>query len=155
MKRSFVILLASMLLVFSLTACGRNDNSNAHTSDDPPTTSQDADTNGQESQNSQNDALMGGGTGTPGDSMGDSMDDSSQSNQDSATNQDGSPAGNETAGSDVGVSYEQMLRNGRVHDTDGLLRDGENATSDTTRGIRDAAKDVARSAKNAVEDMTR
>ncbi len=29
----------------------------------------------------------------------------------------------------VGSSYEEMLENGRVHDTDGDLTDGENAQS--------------------------
>ena len=31
--------------------------------------------------------------------------------------------------SSIGVSYGQMLRNARVHDTDGFLKDGENAVS--------------------------
>ncbi len=35
-----------------------------------------------------------------------------------------------TMDNSVGASYEEMLENARVHDTDGDLTDGENAQSD-------------------------
>ena len=41
---------------------------------------------------------------------------------------DGMATGGGTAGAG-GDSYEQMLENGRVHDTDGILTDGENSQS--------------------------
>lgn len=45
---------------------------------------------------------------------------------------DGGMTGGEVSGAShspqkYGASYGQMLRNGRVHDTDGFLGDGENA----------------------------
>ena len=161
MKRSFMILLASMLLVFSLTACGRNDSNNAQTSDDPPTTNQEANTNGQSNggqsnSGTQDDAIMGGDSqnGEPGGQNG-----STGSENGSTGNQEDSMMNESTTGSaedqNVGVSYEKMLRNGRVHDTDGLLNDGENSVSGTTGSVKDAAKDVVRSTRNTVNNMTR
>jgi len=155
MKRSFMILLASMLLVFSLTACGRNDSNNAQTSDDPPTTNQETNTSGQSGSNQngsiggQGDAIMGGDSqsGEPGGQNG-----STGNQEDSMMNE--STTGN-AEDQNVGVSYEKMLRNGRVHDTDGLLNDGENSVSGTTGSVKDAAKDVVRSTRNAVNNMTR
>lgn len=35
-----------------------------------------------------------------------------------------------TVDNSIGASYEEMLENARVHDTDGDLTDGENAQSD-------------------------
>ena len=147
MKRSFMILLASMLLVFSLTACGRNDKNNAQTSNDPPTTNQETVPDNQ-NNGTENDVMMGGSqndeTGIP--------NDTANPPENSATN--GSTP-DDTIGQDVGVSYEQMLRNGRVHDTDGLLRDGENAVTNIGRDVKDAAKDVVRSTRTTVNNMMR
>lgn len=154
MKRSFMILLASMLLVFSLTACGRNDN-NAQTSDDPPTTNQETNANGQ-NNGTQNDAIMGGSSqnGATNGQNGESGSQSSTANgQENSTMNETAPNGTTDQG--AGVSYEQMLRNGRIHDTDGLLNDGENAVSDIAGGVKNAAGDIARGAKNAVNNMTR
>ena len=85
MKRQFGLLLASVLLVFALTACGGDDKDR-----DPADRHED-------------DALTGGDPTV----------------EDAVTKQSGR----------IGVSYGQMLRNARVHDTDGFLKDGENAVS--------------------------
>ena len=131
MKRSFMILLASMLLVFSLTACGRNDSNNAQTSDDPPTTNQEANTNGQSNggqsnSGTQDDAIMGDGSQNDQNGTSGGQNDGPGAQEDSMMNE--STPGS-TEDQNVGVSYEQMLRNGRVHDTDGILTDGENSHS--------------------------
>ena len=88
------------------------------------------------------------------------QDDNATNNQTNDTNGSVEERPNESvnnAASDgeIGVSYEQMLRNGRVRDSDGLLRDGENAVRDAGRSIGSAAKDLVRSGKNAVNDMMR
>ena len=140
MKRSFMILLASMLLVFSLTACGRRDN-NAQTSTNPPAANQET-VNGTQNNGPANreDALTG---------------DNNQNNTTGIENGTLNESANTAADSRAGVSYEQMLRNGRVHDTDGLLNDGENAVSNIVRGTENAVGDIARGTKNALNGMTR
>lgn len=147
MKRSFMILLTSMLLVFSLTACGRNDKNNAQTSNDPPTTNQETVPDNQ-NNGAGNDAMMGGSQNDETGIQNDTANPPENSAMDESTPDD-------TIGQDVGVSYEQMLRNGRVHDTDGLLHDGENAVSDIGREVKDAAKDVVRSTRTTVNNMMR
>ena len=147
MKHSFMILLASMLLVFSLTACGRNDKNNAQTSNDPPTTNQETVPDNQNS-GTENDAMMGDSQNDENRIPNDTVNPPENSAMDESTP-------NDTIGQDVGVSYEQMLRNGRVHDTDGLLHDGENAVTNIGRDVKDAAKDVVRSTRTTVNNMMR
>ena len=147
MKRSFMILLASMLLLFSLTACGRNDKNNAQTSNDPPTTNQETVPDNQNSA-TENDAMMGDSQNDENRIPNDTVNPPENSAMDESTP-------NDTIGQDVGVSYEQMLRNGRVHDTDGLLHDGENAVTNIGRDVKDAAKDVVRSTRTTVNTMMR
>lgn len=147
MKRSFMILLASMLLVFSLTACGRNDKNNAQTSNDPPTTNQETVPDNQNS-GTENNAIMGDSQNDENRIPNDTVNPPENSAMDESTP-------NDTIGQDVGVSYEQMLRNGRVHDTDGLLHDGENAVTNIGRDVKDAAKDVVRSTRTTVNNMMR
>lgn len=130
MKRSYLILLAAMLLVLALTGCGRRDR-DTQSAQTPPTSNEET------AVPPQNDPLTG--TDRPAEET--------PAHREDSTDGDAAP--------DVGVSYEQMLRNGRVRDTDGLLRDGENAGGGTESGIRDAAKDVARSARNAADDLIR
>ena len=134
MKRSFLILLTAMLLVCSLTACGRNNKNNTQTTT-PPVTSQNAD------PSMQNNPTV------PENNMTD--------NQTQDTLPDSTLDNNTVTDNGPGVSYEQMLRNGRVHDTDGLLRDGENAVSDITKDVGNAARNVVRSGERAVKDMMR
>ena len=99
MKRSLTLLLASLLLVFSLTACGRsNQNSN--------------DQNGNATTN---------GTAGTNETYGAGENANNGTANNGTTNQTGSTLG--------GATYEQMLRNARVRDTDGILTDYENTVT--------------------------
>lgn len=144
MKRSFAILLTAMLLVCSLTACGRNKD---NTPNDPPTTNQNADTTGQNSTNRNPGTADQNSTMLPGENT--------TQNDGSELQPEETPAGTNDTADAPGVSYEQMLRNGRVHDNDGMLHDGENAGTDITRRVGDAARDMVRGGEQAVRDMVR
>lgn len=127
MRRSLALLCTSLLLVFALTACGgdkQTDGVNDGVNDNNGVT--DNGTTGNDVTNGMNDNLddnlnsgTGQGTldsGVPGDPvLGDGVADGA--NPQSAVR---------------GATYGQMLRNGRVHDTDGFLNDYENAVTPGT-----------------------
>ena len=135
MKRSFALLLTAAL-VCTLTACGRKNNDK--TPNDPPTTNQSMTQTPAETPD----------TAPGGTVMQDWGSDTVTPDQTPA-------ADAEKPDSAPGVSYEQMLRNGRIHDRDGLLHDGENAGTDITRSVGDAARDLVRGGQQAVRDMVR
>ena len=146
MKRSLTLLLASLLLVFTLTACGRgnqqdtanqngqnngavtengaNDNNGAILDNGP------ADQNGANGNNNGN-SLAGDVEDTVRDGVnevgrgiedvGDAITGNDVNRTEGTTNQTGSTLG--------GATYEQMLRNARVRDTDGILTDYENTVT--------------------------
>ena len=95
---------------------------------------------------------MGGGSQNDQNGTSGGQNDGPGAQEDSMMNE--STPGS-TEDQNVGVSYERMLRNGRIHDTDGLLKDGENPVSDIAGDVKDAAGDIVRSTKNAVNNMTR
>ena len=97
--------------------------------------------------NTGDDAILGNDTQTSPSGSGEN----NMSNQERPNDS----ANNHQTGEDVGVSYEQMLLNGRVHDKDGMLKDGENSTSDLMGNAENAARDLARDAKNGVENLMR
>ena len=129
MKRRFALLMISGLLAFTLVGCG-GDDKNAGTTDgtDGAVTNQndstllgedDADshqddgtagTDENHSTNSNDDSLL--------DDVEDGMDDLGNDLEQGMDNLE-----------DSATSYDQMVRNGSVHDTDGILTDGENAHS--------------------------
>ena len=114
MKRSLALLLASLLLVFGLTACGQED------------TPKDQ-TNGSVSEDLKDAADDVGDAAQNGlDAAGDAIENGADRIVD-AVDGDGVP--NKSHSMLDGVSYEEMLRNGKVHDTDGDLTDHENAVS--------------------------
>ncbi len=120
MKRNLALLLTSVLLVFALTACGGDKKDNG-VNDAVPPVNDNADNGANNGENGgvagQDGAPNDSGAGDviPGDDGG--MGDQPGGLDENVTKQNGR----------VGVSYGQMLRNGRVHDTDGILTDGENA----------------------------
>ena len=139
MKRQFTLLLASVLVVFALTACGGNDKD---TNQD--TTGQN--TVGEDIQNAGEDIMDAGE-----DVLDPDNNNNNNSNKDNGTGDhkndqnttdrgDSALTGGDTTVEDAvtkqnsrpGVSYGQMLRNARVHDSDGLLTDHENAASGRT-----------------------
>ncbi len=128
MKRMITLLLSAMLLL-SLTACGRKDE---HVADDNMAGSGSTVTDQNESGGSaDNSADMGSnyetphidGAETPAERSGRSM-----MNRDEQSVADAAKRAGEDMKETVrGESWDGMLRNGRVRDTDGKLKDGENA----------------------------
>ena len=128
MKRMTTLLLSAMLLL-SLTACGRKDN---HVADENMAGSGNTVTDQNGSGGSAaNDADMGSnyetphidGAETPAERSGKSM-----MNKDKQSVADAAKRAGEDMKETVrGESWDGMLRNGRVRDTDGKLKDGENA----------------------------
>ena len=105
MKRQFTLLLASVLVVFALTACGGNDKDTNQDNNGQNTVGEDIQNAGEDIMDAGEDVLA------PDTTV-----------EDAVTKQNSRP----------GVSYGQMLRNARVHDSDGLLTDHENAASGRT-----------------------
>ena len=128
MKRQFALLLTSVLLVFALTACGGDDKDASHSTGEQNTAGdsiQDAGDNiadaGQDILDAGEDIL------DPNDHNGtDNGTDRNDADRDNADLRDDSAL---TDGSTATEGTGQMLRNARVHDTDGFLKDGENAVS--------------------------
>ena len=114
MKRSLALLLASLLLVFGRTACGREDTPKDQTDGSVSEDLKDA-------------------ADDVGDAARDGLDDAGNAIEDGADRiedaVDGDGVPNKSHSMLDGVSYEEMLRNGKVHDTDGDLTDHENAVS--------------------------
>ena len=133
MKRQFTLLLASVLLVFALTACGGDDKDTSHDSGDQNTAGDSLEDAGDAIQDAGDDILDAGE-----DILDPNDKDHADSGRDPADrHEDDALTGGDPTVEDavtkqsgrIGVSYGQMLRNARVHDTDGFLKDGENAVS--------------------------
>ena len=133
MKRQFGLLLASVLLVFALTACGGDDKDTSHDSGDQNTAGDSLEDAGDAIQDAGYDILDAGE-----DILDPNDKDHADSGRDPADrHEDDALTGGDPTVEDavtkqsgrIGVSYGQMLRNARVHDTDGFLKDGENAVS--------------------------
>lgn len=134
MKNHLTLLLASVLLVFTLTACGGDKKNGAVDNDIPPVTDGNIidngntdlpnDANGNDPADNgpaeNNDALNNPLDNTPNDTL-DNRDDTLIGNGTDTTVKQTQRMG--------GVSYGQMLRNARVHDADGDLTDYENAVT--------------------------
>ena len=133
MKRQFGLLLASVLLVFALTACGGDDKDASHDSGDQNTAGDSLEDAGDAIQDAGDDILDAGE-----DILDPNDKDHADSGRDPADrHEDDALTGGDPTVEDavtkqsgrIGVSYGQMLRNARVHDTAGFLKDGENAVS--------------------------
>ena len=133
MKRQFGLLLASVLVVFALTACGGDDKDASHDSGDQNTAGDSLEDAGDAIQDAGDDILDAGE-----DILDPNDKDHADSGRDPADrHEDDALTGGDPTVEDavtkqsgrIGVSYGQMLRNARVHDTDGFLKDGENAVS--------------------------
>ena len=129
MKRRAALVMAILMLVFALTACGRKDTQQGGSSQDNSTengTSQNdsAIVGGESNSNSGNSegAQSGAAGGESQSPVGEGIDDI----RDSIGSVVDDITGSDNSG---GVSYEQMLRNGKVHDRDGNLNDHENAST--------------------------
>ena len=124
MKRTLTWLLAAMMLL-SLAACGSGSNNGSQTAPGQNAAGNATTENNGTGNNSINNGTDNNGTdgllpgdqnvGGTNDTMGDNL---------FGDNENGSAADNNRT---MGTSYEQMLRNARVHDTNGDLSDLENA----------------------------
>lgn len=149
MKRTYALLLAAMMTAFSLAACGSGEGNSATGSDSTngagsgSSAADGSGENGAGIANGDAGGLTGGSSGAAGSNNAADSDDAA----DSGRSADGALTGGvedaardmEDAVSDAtggmlrGASYEQMLRNAHVHDTDGNLYDYENAMTPGTR----------------------
>ena len=136
MKRQFTLLLASVLVVFALTACGGNDKDTNHDNNGQNTVGEDIQNAGEDIMDAGEDIMA------PDNNNNNTYKDNGtrghKNDQNSTDRGDSALTGGDTTVEDAvtkqnsrpGVSYGQMLRNARVHDSDGLLTDHENAVSD-------------------------
>jgi hypothetical protein len=155
MKQTITALLLALTLVLGLTGCTTKKNNGSNSSTVPGNnTTQNGTNNGNTNNGTQN-----GGTNIPNNNTQNNTDNQNGTanngtyNNDDAYNNgsntnpaNGSrsyngydsyalPGSNGGTTSDSyndlmrGRSYEEMLRNGRIRDTDGILTDGENYTS--------------------------
>ena len=136
MKRQFALLLTSVLLVFALTACGGDDKDASHDRGEQNPAGESIQDAGDNIADAGEDILDAGKDVLDPDDKKD--DHSDQTDRDTADRDDHTALTDGTTSTEgaatkqsgrVGVSYGQMLRNARVHDTDGFLKDGENAVS--------------------------
>ena len=127
MKRRFALLLVSGLLAFALVGCG-GDDKDAGTmdgTDDMVTDQNDDPLLGDDGSDRYQDDGTAGMDDTPSaDTDGDGILDDLEDGMNDL--EDGLEDGMKDL-EDSGASYDQMVRNGSVHDTDGILTDGENA----------------------------
>jgi len=142
MKRRLPLLLAALVLVFALTACGggdesqsQNGGSNGTTENQNGTTGSQNGTAGTQNGGNGNDsAVTGGGdqNGTTDQNNGiaGGLEDAGEDLKNGMEDVGDALTGNDSrARTASGSSYSQMVQNARVHDRDGDLTDGENAVT--------------------------
>ena len=135
MKR-FLSLILCLCLVLMLTACrGKDNNSAANDSNNSAANdSNNSSAAGSENNSGSTDGTMGSGDAETrvrigsGNNIFGANDSSLRSQVYSAKNGSSNMAKGNSATTDANSSdFQKMLRNGRVHDRDGDLTDGENA----------------------------
>ena len=146
MKKRFALVLASAMLVFSLTACGEDKRNEAVIDGtDNTVTDQGQDgsmMDGSSQQDTGSDLKddaqdvgddLKNGAEDLGDDLKNGAEDLVDGTEDALTGEDHtSNTSTKKSGSSIGSSYSQMLNNARVHDTDGDLTDHENASTPGT-----------------------
>lgn len=146
MKKNITALFLALTLVLGLTGCtAKKDNGSAN-NDNNGTAQNGMTDNGTNNGSTNNGGTNNGNTNNGTMNGGTNSSDGTQNNGSTTNPANGSrsyngydsyalPGSNGPTSSDSyndlmrGRSYEEMLRNGRVGDTDGILTDGENYTS--------------------------
>ena len=128
MKQTITALLLALALMLGLSGCTSKKNSGNNGDTPSNSTTQNGTTN----NGNTNNGTMNGGTNS-GD--GNTTQPGNNSRLYNGYGSYAQPGSNGSTSSDsfddfmAGRSYDEMLRNGRVHDTDGILTDGENSVS--------------------------
>ncbi len=127
MTKQFPLLLVTLLVILGLTACGNDDKAERRMADD----NYAANDSTMNDSGTMDGGVLPGDSGTmesgvlPGDS---SMPESAGENNTLKNDSTLTDATSEKTHG-IGVPFDQMLRNGKVHDTDGDLSDYENAVT--------------------------
>ena len=142
MKKSLALLLASAFLVCALTACGGDKKEDGVNGSDTPTTEDNTDhsdssmtddildgTDTDDNRDTADDGLFGSEGQTPADDGTTAPVPGDDTATDSQTSDSDTDPDTGSKSARFGSSYEQMLENARVHDTDGDLTDYENAVT--------------------------
>ena len=141
MKQTLAMLFVTALLLFSLAGCGEKKDSNTANGPSTGTTDNGAADSGKKKDNVPGDDMSGEnkkddsvtGDGMMGDDMDGDGENTTRSvdRRNAAARASGRSRYFNSAKSDL--RYRQMLSNGRVHDADGFLFDGENTHYNTLR----------------------
>ena len=135
MKKQFTLALVALAALCALTGCGhRGNNADSTTpnSGSASVTTPDGSTSGNglagDVENGLDDAgnAIGNGLNDVGEAI--TGNNGATSGTNNGTN-NGATSGTNNGTVSSGVPYDQMLDNGRVHDSDGFLTDGENSRS--------------------------
>ena len=138
MKRWITAAAVSLAALLALTACGGNDKDTNQDNNGQNTVGEDIQNAGEDIMDAGEDVL------DPDNNNNNSNKDNGtgdhKNDQNTTDRGDSALTGGDTTVEDAvtkqnshpGVSYGQMLRNARVHDSDGLLTDHENAASGRT-----------------------
>lgn len=112
MKKAVALFLAALLTVFSLSACGTDNN---------------ADDSGSQNGETSYDGSAENGDGVTGSNSGSAA-------SDGTTSSGSASSGSATRQKSIlePATYDQMVRNARVHDADGDLSDHENSVTPGT-----------------------
>lgn len=130
MKRQFGLLLTSVLLVFALAACGGGADADQDSGQSHDTILDDAEHAIDDTKDAIEDA--GDDIRDGAEDAGDDLRDEAEKHRDEAEKDNAAASHGSEAGDARGRSgstLDQMVRNARVHDTDGFLKDGENAVT--------------------------
>ena len=128
MKQTITALLLALTMLFSLTGCTRKDNVNNSTTGNGTTSTPNSGTNNNTGNNgSSNEGNTNNGTMNGGTNNGTDNNSSINGGSNSADSHSRSSGSDDLFG---GRSYDQMLRDGRVRDSDGFLTDGENSVTE-------------------------
>ena len=134
MKRTLALLLASLLVVFGLTACGCSAKDAGTTQNGNATTNNGMTDNGQTGNGTNGNGQSGNGASGNGQTNGNNgkndnnheggiFSETGDMIQEGVDDVENAITGNDTRNRNSDATYGDMLDNGRVNDQDGILTD--------------------------------